>query len=225
MMQPIVQETATIAMVGSFNPSIFQPHWLAAKGLIRTQEAEAATIAIIQEQVADFKTDWFRLQVLQNRFLIHTLDATHHGPIRDLVAGIFSLLLHTPVNSVTIARSFHFKMESTEDWHAVGNTLAPKEFWNPLIDRAGLRSMTMQGRRKGTDDGQLLVKTEPSIPVSDGVFIEVTEEHKLKEGDEVNAEWVPVRLNKHWDAMMEYAEGVARGLLQEVGNRARPDGK
>ena len=224
-MQPIEREGASIMMVGSFNPSIFQPHWLATKGLIRTEEAEAATIAIIQEQVADFKTEWFQMQVLQNRFLIHTLDATHYSPVRDLAAGIFSLLSHTPISRIVIGRAFHFKMESTDDWHRVGNALAPKEFWNPLIDLAGLRSMTIQGRRKGVDDGLLFVKTEPSVPVKDGVFIEVTEEHKLSEGDEANAEWVPVRLNKHWDAMMEYAEDVARGLLREVHKHARSDGK
>jgi len=224
-MQQLVQETASVVMVGSFNPSIFQPHWLALKGLIRTQEAEDASVAIIQEQVADFKTEWFRMQVVQNRFFTHTLDATHYGPIRDLVAGIFRLLSHTPVNRLVIVRSFHFQMDSIDDWHEVGNTLAPKGIWNPLIDGAGLRSMTMEGRRQGITDAVLFVKIEPSVPIKEGVFVEVTEEHKPSAGDEANAEWVPARLNKHWDTMMEYAEEVARSLLMEVSQHARSDGK
>jgi hypothetical protein len=195
------------------------------KGLIREKEAEEANIAIIQEQVADFKTEWFRMMVLQNRFLVHTLDATHYGPVRDLVAGIFSLLSHTPVNQITLGRSFHFQMDSTDDWHKVGHSLAPKEVWKPFIDGPGLRSMTIEGMRKGAARGRLFVKIEPSIPVANGVFIEISEEHKLRDGDEVSAEWVSVLLNKHWDAMMEYGEVVARGLLEEVSKHARSDGK
>lgn len=219
-MQQIEQEGAAIAMFGSFNPSIFQPSWLSMNGLIRPKEAEAAIIAIIQEQVADFRTDWFRMQVLQNRFVIHTLDATHYSPIRDLAAGIFSLLAHTPVDRIAMGRSFHFKMGSTDDWHKFGHTLAPKDCWSPLIDRPGLRSMTMEGKRRGVDEGTLFVKTEPSVIVREGVFIDVTEEHKIGDGREANAEWVPARLNKHWDGLMEYSEDVARGLIGEVDKHA-----
>jgi hypothetical protein len=219
-MRSIEQEGAWVVTVGSFNPSIFQPHWLGARQLIRTQEAENATIAIIQEQVADFKTDWFRMQVLQNRFLLQTLDASHYGPIRDLAAGIFDLLPHTPVKSLRMGRWFHYKMESTDAWHKVGNTLAPKEFWNPLVDVPGMRALTMQARRKGIENGTLLVKIEPSVIVAEGVYIEVNEEHKPSDPENPNAEWVPPLLAKHWDAIMKYSEDLARDLLERVDKNA-----
>lgn len=216
-MRSIEKEGASVVMVGSFNPSIFQPRWLASLGMIRAEEADSATISTIQVQVADFQTEWFRMQVLQNRFLLQSLDATHYGPIHDLVAGIFRLLPHTPVNRLGIARWFHYRMESTEVWHEVGNKLAPKEFWHPLVETPGLRSMMMQGRRTGAESGTLFVKIEPSLVIQPGVFIEVTEEYAAH-GDEdlADAKWVPERLDKHWEPIMKYAEDVSQGLLAAV---------
>lgn len=93
-----------IGMVGSFNPSIFQPRWLDSVGLIRSKESETATIAMINSQVADFQTEWFRMLVFQNRFELQSLDATYYGPVVDLASGIFRLLSHTPVSRLWIAR-------------------------------------------------------------------------------------------------------------------------
>lgn len=61
-------DAASVVMVGSFNPAIFQPLWLGAQKLIRSDEAENAKITTIQAELADFRTEWFQMQVLQNRF-------------------------------------------------------------------------------------------------------------------------------------------------------------
>src|SRR5580700_4118396 len=74
IMQTPEAEGASIVMIGSFNPAIFQPRWLGAQQLIRAEEAEDAKITIIQAQVADFSTEWFQLQVLQQRFTVFTTD-------------------------------------------------------------------------------------------------------------------------------------------------------
>jgi len=219
-MQSLEKESASITMVGSFNPSIFQPRWLGSLDLIRVQEAENSTIDIIQAQVADFQTDWFRMQVLQNRFLLQSLDATHYGPLRDLAAGVFTLLSHTPVSRMAMSRWFHYKMESAQEWHNFGHKLAPKELWFPLIEVPGLRSMVMQGKRRGVSDGNLFVKVEPSLLVQPGLFVEVTEDFvKWPDAEAEDAQWVPGRLRKHWDDMMKYAEDVARNLVEGLARK------
>src|SRR5437867_10843081 len=114
-------EGVSIVMLGSFNPAIFQPHWLGAQHLIRPEEAENAKIRAIQAEVADFSTEWFELQVLQNRFQILSKDPRQYGPLRDLAAAIFALLSHTPVRALGMNRSFHFKMPSLEAWHGIGH--------------------------------------------------------------------------------------------------------
>jgi len=209
-------DAATIVMLGSFNPTIFQPRWLGAQHLIRAEEAENADIATIQTELADFKTEWFHLQVLQNRFQIVCLDPRQYGPLRDLVAGMFTILPHTPVTALGMNRTFHFEMSSVDLWHALGHLLAPKEFWNPILEAPGLRSMQIQGRRKEIDGGVVLIKVEPSVRIPHGLFVEVNEEFKPldkeKSGSE-GANWVPQRLAAHWDAILEFSESAASHLL------------
>jgi hypothetical protein len=71
-------ERASVVMIGSFNPAIFQPLWLGAQKLIRPEEAQDAKITIVQAEVADFSTEWFQLQVLQNRFQLATTEPRHY---------------------------------------------------------------------------------------------------------------------------------------------------
>src|SRR5829696_7901521 len=116
-------EAVSIVMIGSFNPAIFQPRWLATQQLIRTEEAEKAKITIVQSELVDFSTEWFQLQVLQNRFQLASADPRQYGPLRDLAAAIFTVLPHTPISALGLNRQFHFKMPSRDAWHVVGDLL------------------------------------------------------------------------------------------------------
>src|SRR5688572_7143857 len=138
-MQKPETENATIVMIGSFNPSIFQPRWLGVQQLIRPEEAENAKIKIIRGEVAHFSTEWFELQVLQNRLQLSCEDPRQYPPLRDLAAALFAILPHTPVTAVGLNRLLHFKMPSSEAWHGLGHLLAPKEHWNSLLGHPGLR--------------------------------------------------------------------------------------
>lgn len=214
-------EASTIVMLGSFNPTIFQPRWLGAQQLIRAEEAENAKIATIQTEVADFKTEWFHLQVLQNRFQIVCTDPRQYGPLRDLVAGMFAILPHTPVAALGMNRNFHFEIPSVDVWHEIGHKLAPKDLWNPILEAPGLRSMQIQGRRKQANGGVVHVKVEPSVPIKHGLYVEVNEEFKPTGDEEAEgARWVPQRLVAHWDAILEYSEFVAGHLLNLATNHA-----
>lgn len=207
---------AAIVMIGSFNPTIFQPRWLAAQGLIRPEEAVSAKITIIQAEVADFAVEWFQLQVLQNRFQLVSADPRQYAPLRDLAGAIFAILPHTPVRTLGLTRSFHFRMASKDSWHAIGHLLAPKGSWNPIMEEPGLRSLLMQGRRKA-GGGVLRIKVEPSVKLECGLFVEVNEEFKAPDnGESEGARWVPDCLAEHWDPILNYSEAAADHLLALV---------
>jgi hypothetical protein len=204
-------------MLGSFNPTIFQPRWLGTQQLIRTEEAENAKITIIRAELADFSTDWFQMQVPQNRFVIRSTDPIEYPPLRDLATAIFSILPHTPVTTVGLNRELHFKMPSSEAWHGIGHLFAPKEQWNAIMEAPGLRSMLMQGRRKGASSGILKVKIEPSVLIEHGLYVEINEEFKAAgDSESEGARWVPSLLTEHWDAIMKYSEEAAEHLLALV---------
>src|SRR5579859_3402300 len=200
-------EGASIVMIGSFNPAIFQPRWLGAQHLIRPEEADSAKITIIQAEVADFSTEWFQLQALQNRFQIVSADPRQYAPLRDLAGALFAILPHTPVTTLGLTRTFHFQMPSINLWHGIGHLLAPKEPWNSIMEGPGLRTMLMQGRRKQADGGVLRIKVEPSLKVEHGLYVEVNEEFKAPgDGESEGARWVPERLAEHWDDILKFSE-------------------
>jgi len=207
-------DNATIVMLGSFNPTIFQPRWLGAQHLIRPEEAESAKIEIIRAEVAEFSTEWFHLQVLQNRLALSSADPGQYSPLRDLAAAMFAILSHTPVTALGLNRLFHFKMPSSESWHGVGHLLAPKELWKPIMEGPGLRTMTMEGRHKQPGGGLLHIKVEPSAKVEQGVYLEINEEFRASgDSESEGAQWVPGRLFQHWDVTMKFAEETADYLL------------
>jgi hypothetical protein len=211
-------EGASIVMIGSFNPAIFQPRWLGSQQLIRPEEAESAKITTIQAELADFSTEWFALQVLQKRLAILTTDPRQYAPLRDLAAAMFTILPHTPVTTLGINRTFHFQIASVEAWHEIGHLLAPKDRWRAIMKEPGLRSMLMQGRREdAAARGLLHIKVEPSVEVKPGLFVEVNEEFKApNEGESLGAQWVPDCLAQQWDATMQFAETAAEQLLSLV---------
>lgn len=87
-----------------------------------------------------------------------------------------------------------------------------------IVEEPGLRSMLIQGRRKGGQGGVLLVKAEPSLRVEHGLFVEVNEEFKVTSDkkEPEGALWVPERLTEHWDDILKFAEVVAEHLLSLV---------
>ena len=210
---------ASIVMIGSFNPAIFQPLWLGSQGLIRPEEAENAKITTIQAELADFSTEWFQLQALHNRFQLVSADPRQFAPLRDLAGAVFAILPHTPVTALGVTRTFHFKMPSVDSWHGIGHLLAPKDSWNPIMEGPGLRSMLMQGRRKQAGGGLLHIRVEPSVKVEHGLYVEVNEEFKAPGNDESEgARWVPDRLAEHFDAILNFSEVAADHLLSLVKN-------
>ena len=101
------EETASIVLLGNFNPAIFHPEWLAAKQLIRSSEAAAAALDVVHAELAQFRMGWLRLTVTRDRFVAETSDPSHQAPLRDLVVGIFELLEHTPTTRLGLNRTVH----------------------------------------------------------------------------------------------------------------------
>jgi hypothetical protein len=120
------------------------------------------------------------------------------------VAGIFTILPHTPVTAVGLNRNFHYKIPSKEAWHAIGNLLAPKKHWDPIMENPGLRAMIINGRRRGDAGGNLHVRIEPSSKLEHGIFVEINEEFR-RASESRDTDWVPGCLVEHWESVMQYA--------------------
>jgi hypothetical protein len=207
----------SVVALGSFNPAIFQPHWFSGNSLIRREEAEAATVQIIHKDVSIFSTEWFSLQVTDDRFSVDTMDPTKSLPLRDLAAGTFRILEHTPIGAFGFNGYRHFRFPSEDEWHTFGHHYAPKGSWTGIIANPGMRGLTIQGRREDCDANSVQVKIEPSTKAHPGVFIHVNQHYSLDEKATTTDRIARLldTLQGSWDAFLLYCDRVCQHLLSE----------
>jgi hypothetical protein len=206
--------------VGSFNPRIFQPAWFAAEGLIRKAEADEATIEVIHPEVVSFHTELFHVQVVADRFAASTGNPSFYEPIRDLVVGTFRILSHTPVYALGLNRDGHFRVDSAEAWHALGNRLVPKEPWDNLLEKPGMRSLTVEGVRPDGRKGYIRVRVEPSVKVlPHGVYVAVNDHYEVQDKAEALGcrEALDV-IDSSWRSFMDRTS-IATALITSVTSR------
>lgn len=216
----------SIVLAGSLNPSIFHPAWFGKQGLIRDEEAKAE-LEIVSPQVAKFKLDWVEVQVTPERFTATAFDAGHALPLRDLVIGTFERLEHTPIRAVGLNRICHFKIGTKDEWHRLGDILAPKTLWSDVLaERPGLLSLTIEGKRPGSDAKFFHTRIEPSRKIEYGLLVYTNEHFDLttsindnSSGDQLllGTQSVIDLIRGNWEQALEFNLTIASKLLAAIG--------
>lgn len=156
-----VSEQASIVLLGSFNPAIFQPSWLAQKELVAASEAEAAKIQLVSPQLTDFQIGSLQLQVLPDRFFAGSTEPQDHVRLRDLVEGIFLILAETPLSRMGINFNNVYRFDDQARWNALAEALAPKRRWQEALGvEPRLSTVQMVGRLPEGTPGTVNVKLE-----------------------------------------------------------------
>jgi hypothetical protein len=193
----IEPEISGVAIVlrGNFNPSIFQPFWMARQGLISDEDAQAATISVIHPEISSFAVEpEFILNVQTDRFQISTATAPLIR-VADLCGRIFGdILPHTPINQLGINRTVHFSVGSADERDRIGELIAPKAPWGEWGEgfsskenatRGGLQSMTMINKKTSDREaGWIQARIEPSQSIGkgeSGIFVEINDHYQIKE--------------------------------------------
>jgi hypothetical protein len=200
-----------IVVRGSFNPAIFHPSWFAKYDLIRSQEADAAKIVIVNPDVSDFSLGWGQFRAFQDTFQISTIEEPYYEPVRDLIMGTFDYLHHTPIYQLGINFNFEYQMSSEKSWHEVGNTLVPKPFWEEVVDRPGMRSLIVQGERTDGERGHIWTTVYPYDKLPFGVGISVNDHYELNPNNSVGggANSLKRILSKNWETSLQKAREIA----------------
>jgi hypothetical protein len=209
-------EGVNVVLVGSLNPAIFQPAWLAREKLIPLEEAERAEIRVISPQVSVFSIGWLNLEITLDRFAANTSQMQHMEPLRDLIVGTFSLLRHTPIKHLGINRLAHFRSRSEEEWHRLGHRLAPKAPWEGLLKQPGMRRVSMLGQRDDGYRGGITVTVEPSQIVKPGVYVEVNDHYEndvSQEGGE--CERILGILKACWETSLDRGSQIMQKLIKD----------
>lgn len=211
---------------GQFSPTVFHPNWFSKHDLMRPGEVDEATIEVLSQQITQFKTEWLQFQVTQDRLQASTTEEVFYEPLRDLVVGLIEVLADAlPIRLLGMNHDFHFKIDTEQQWHDVGHTLAPKEYWRPLSKVLGLKTLVIEGGREDGLTGYIHAKVEPSPPtVFDrakgeyGVYIHLNDHIQVNENEEIR---VPESANRaaeiitdHWDASVKRARAVANSITK-----------
>ncbi len=198
-------------LVGSLNPAIFKPDWLGQTGLFRKADLKTIEFEVSEEKSAFFHPEMCAFSfsnidvgIQLNRFAAQTNDETQFETLRDFVAGIFSILEHTPINSMGINIGGQFDLENKNTWDSLGHLLAPKEPWQDIFEGPlGLKSLTIQGENPYCERGYIRTTVQPSDPktIEYGVHIETNNHFELTEKN--NSLKAVKILNTQWKTIVE----------------------
>lgn len=203
-------EGISIVLLGEFNPPIFQPAWFALHDLIRPEEAESAKIDVIHPEVVSLTIGKIHLQVSRNRYYASTIDPSIYEILRDMTLGAFRLLHHTPSDRIGMNWDLHFGLSSEETWHEVGNRIAPKEPWVGILEKPGMRTLTIEGVRPDKYRGFIRMRIEPSTTLHPGIFININDHYEIESHKpEQGCDAIMNILNSNWDAFMSLARKAA----------------
>jgi len=223
--------TSSIVAVGDFNPAIFSHDWMERNGLIGKDDADSVREGrqgrplLVSRQVTTFETKWFALQALENQFSLTSKDALSPA-FKDLAVSIFQLFPDTPVAAVGLNFLGHYKLASEDEYHRVGDVLAPKDIWKALYpdDMAGLADLTVRIQRgsrgeplKTKDEKRIAV--QPSSMVRFGVLLSYNDHHDVSASDEDNlkpGERVASLIDSEWESSWHDAERVFDGVLSRT---------
>ena len=205
-------QSTNVVLRGSFNPSIFQPQWLASQELIRPQEADAAEIEIIHPQITKFMAEWLQLNVTMDRFQALTAQEHYFEPLRDLVHGVFYLLNNTPIRVIGINWDYHYGISTEKAWHSIGDQLVPKFPWQDVLNNPGMKGVVLQGTRPDKYGGYIQVKVEPLMPHT--ILVSINDHYELPSADRVSdsaTEAIAI-LKENWTSSKQTADKIAQKL-------------
>jgi hypothetical protein len=226
--------TSAIIVVGDFNPAIFSPDWLERNDLIgegdaiAAREGKAGRHPLVSHQVTTFETDWFTLQVLDTQFSL-TSKGVLSPAFKDLAVGIFQLVPQTPVKAVGLNFIGHFKLESQELHHKIGDVFAPKDIWGGLYpdEFVGLEQLVIRiqrgSREKGADSNdEKRITLQRSNKFKYGIHLSFNDHHDVTTCDESDltpAENVAKIVDEQWQFDWDDAVRVFDQLLSEAATR------
>jgi hypothetical protein len=212
-MEYVELQGLVVVLIGTFNPAIFNPDWLANQGVITPAQFAVGDLTF------EVNTSSFALHVLAEPFV----------RAADIVADLFKdKLAHTPITALGINYVAHFRVENWKQQTALGRALTPLEPWgtwagefqgDSIESVGGLVSLTMQmSTPKDREAGNVKVTVQPSnrvVPAGSGVFVQVNDHYETAKGAE-NTNFPEICLSQITPSLER-----SRAIVTQLSNLAR----
>jgi hypothetical protein len=224
-----ISDQISIVLIGSFNPAIFHPTWLALKKLIPEETTAGANLQVVHPEISQFLVADMLFQIQASRFLIQC-DAAYAQIIRDLALSIFQdFLPETPIWTMGINRRIEFSCGSEEARDRLGQMLAPVAAWGEwgkqVVHReassemhGGMTRVVMkQQPRPDKLKGHIQADVQPSTTDRSAVLLDINNHFEISEQTEKSGSGKAMDvLNIHWQDATAFAAYIANELMLTV---------
>jgi hypothetical protein len=206
-----------IVFLGSFNPPIFHPLWFAGNNMVAREVADNATDVTISKRVATFIIDNIRVQVDSNRFSLGTEDDARSMVLRDWALGTISILEQTPIISMGFNLDSTYTMDNEDNWHALGNYLAPKDFWKEVVDKPGMRHLVIEGTRPNCSAE--MVRLQVQSLSSPRVIVRCNQHYQLDKNEKPPSDRIEMAktvITRDWIPFLDYAKETEDKIVRSA---------
>jgi hypothetical protein len=176
-------DTASIVIKGSFEPAKLSPQKLVTQGLVAADQLLEADQKFSTDDICILETKRIRFVVDRQTLQLTAQLAEEFETMRDMAVGILRLFDSETVSVMGINRDVHFLTASVDSWHAVGDTLVPKDIWSGVLDLVGMSSVSLLASRPDKYVGYRQITVQPSNLVTQGVFVSHNDHYTLDIAD------------------------------------------
>jgi hypothetical protein len=131
------------------------------------------------------------------------------------------------VNAIGLNADAHFRVQSDDEWHAVGDRFLPKDYWEPMFpgdewrrretgEAVGLRSLTVEAHRSDSA-GYVRMEVAPSVRITPhGVYTGINGHFQLsRDGEKGNGYTAARTVEEHWDGTRELHRMLIARLAED----------
>lgn len=207
-----------IVILGSFNPVIITPYWLATKNLIRETEADIATVEIIHPDVTRYDIDWLSVEITNNRAVFRSRRESHFLVLRDLIVSIFNVLRETPLRAFGINHLSHYSLRDSKEYENFGYWLSPVQQFSDILYKPRLQSILFtESKNDNKKEGLIRLTISPSNIIKDGKSVLFNCNHHFENNDGTDAKQLMTLLVDIW----QYSFDKVNKLSNEVWDKAK----
>lgn len=227
MVVSTTSDHVSAVLIGSFNPSIFHPSWLALNNLISSEAFEAADLQVSHPDISRFDANFMSFDIQKTRISIRC-EADKDGLVFDMVMSIFgNLLTHSPVSRVGINRTVDLLCGTEQKRDELGKRMAPQSAWGSWGEEIALgdgglhggmqRLVMRQIPRHDGRKGHFQADLQPLSSSSDAIRLDFNSELVVDELEEVKGSEKAVLLFEEcWNDDLEKAKNISNEILEIV---------
>ncbi|GAB1353179.1 hypothetical protein MASR1M12_19130 [Erysipelotrichia bacterium] len=146
----------TIVVVGNFDPRFFHPRVLERESLLSPDLADELEPRVIMGDVSDLASSNLQILTYRDRLTVSAFKESCFESIKDFCMNLIRSINFVEPSMLGVNSHHIFKSSSVEDWHRVGDVLAPKSHWNNLINAPGLKSISLASDRDDLHKSSLI---------------------------------------------------------------------